>query len=453
MDDTTPADEQSKPIENHGRHKRKPHTIPPIPVAPNWREEIAALKDVGGELAVALWRALRNVRLWLDTAPERRKGLFDSPRRRTQEQIAYACLRAPELIEPFGTFAFLLRAPARIEAVQVAEACHQVYTWAESYSLLTTGVHFAEAAATVAPDDPAYANDAGWICFKAAFHERAETWYNRGYGLAVRVRHSDLTVSRDQSIRSLLRLGILMQTIGNHDRAKEYYDLASRRAARTGRRPLAAKASHDLLAYMAEVGSYADGEAYASQALDLYALDAPQLPALASDFGFLLLRFHYYTYAILLLQLALPLIEQPEHKVVVWSALARAAAGARRWDLFRSAEKSTLPLAALYEQYAPAAFVHLGEGARSVGDWDHAESYAAMAIEAARQRQQGFVERVAVELMDLIAARTPANPEETPPNPDQLRLLTRRFASRLRKWKAPVPGSSEPGTYKASMNS
>jgi hypothetical protein len=193
---------------------------------------------------------------------------------------------------------------------------------------------------------------------------------------------------------------------------------------------------------MAEVGSYAQGEAYAGQALDLYAHDAPQLPALAYDFGFLLLRFHHHTFAISVLQLALPLIERPEHQVMVWSALARAAAGARRWDLFRTAEKKAVPLAALYDEFAPAAFVHLGEGARSVGEWDRAEGYAAMAIEAARQRQQGFVERVALELLDQIAARTPGPLEEPPPNPDQLRLLTRRFASRLRKWKA--PGSDEP---------
>ncbi|HEX2090858.1 MAG TPA: hypothetical protein VHG28_00595 [Longimicrobiaceae bacterium] len=437
MDDTTPADEQSEPIENNRPRKRKPHSIPPIPVAPNWREEIAALKDVGGELAVALWRALRNVRMWLDTAPERREGLFRSPRLRTQEQVAYACIRAPQLIEPFGTFAFLLRAPASIEAARIAEACQQVYTWADAHSLVATSVHFAEAAATVAPDNPAYANDAGWSCFKAAYYERAETWYTRGYGLAVRMRHHDLTTSRNQSIRALLRLGILMQTMGRHDQAKEYYDLASRRAARTGRRPLAAKASHDLLTYMAEVGTYPEGEAFASTALDLYALDAPQLPALVHDYAVLLVKFHYYTYAVPVLQLAVPHIQRPEIQAIVWSTLARAAAGARRRDLFDLAEQKAVPLLALYDEYAPAAFVHLGEGKRAFGEWDNAERYAALGLEASKHRQQALWEQKALTLLDQIASRQPGPVDEPPPNPDQIRLLTRRFAARLRRWKAP----------------
>jgi tetratricopeptide (TPR) repeat protein len=379
--------------------------------------------------------------------------VFRSPRLRTQEQVAYACLRAPQLIEPFGTFAFLLRAPGKIESARLAEACHYVHTWAEGHSLLVTGVHFAEAAATVAPDDSAYANDAGWMCFRAGFYERAETWYNRGYGLAVRVRHQNLTVSRDQSIRALLRLGILKQSLGKHDAAKELFDRAARRAERTGRRPLAAKASHDLMSYMADLGTYEEAERYASQALDLYALDVPRVPVLAHDYGFLLVRFSQYLHAVPLLQLAVARIQFPEIQTLAWGTLARAAAGAGRRELFEEARSKALSLVGLHQDFAPAVFVNLGEGARTLKEWDKAETYAALAVEAARERQQPLAEHVALGLLDEIAARQLETPDESPVNAERVQLLTRRFLARLRKWKTPdslEPGANEIGGDKAS---
>lgn len=434
MEDTRPDDPPAEaPV-------RKPHTIPPVPVARSWQEEIGALRDVGDELAVCLWRALRNVRLWNDTPPQRRKGLFQLPGRETQENVAYACTRAPELLEAFGTFAYLVRAPSQITGSQVAEACRLVHEWADAHSLLLAGVHFAETAAVVAREDPSRANDAGWMCYRAALYERAETWYRRAYGLAVRMRHTNLGVSREQSIRAQLRRGIMLQTLGRHEDARGYFDRAARRAVRAGRRPEAAKANHDLLTYMAEVGTYEEAEAYASQALDLYAHDAPRLPTLAHDYGYLLVRFHYYTHAIPLLQLSLSRNHIPEVLTLAWGTLARAAGGAGRRELFETSEKKALALVTLHQDFAPGVYMSLGEGARALGDWDQAESYAATALEAARQRQQRLAERDAGYLLDRIAERELAPREEAPPDPDRIRLLTRRFLARLRKWKAPDPG-------------
>jgi hypothetical protein len=48
-------------------------TIEPIPPALTWREEIDAIKDMADVLAVSLWRALRNVRMWAETEPQRRR--------------------------------------------------------------------------------------------------------------------------------------------------------------------------------------------------------------------------------------------------------------------------------------------------------------------------------------------------------------------------------------------
>lgn len=436
MDDKTPTEAPGE------QQIRKPRSIPPVPFKRNWQEEIVALKDIPDLLAVSLWRTLRNVWMWTETAPEKRKDLFGFPDLERLEAVAYACMHAPQLIEPFGSFLFLLRAPNEIPASQVAGACRQVYEWAEPRSLLLTAVHFAEAAGVVAPDDPVYANDAGWMCYRAGLYERARDWYDRGYGLAVRMRHTNRSVSRDQSIRALLRIGTLLQTLGKHKEAKEYYARAARRAARNGRKPLAAKANHDLLAYMAEVGTYPEGEEFAREALNLYAYDAPRLPALAHDYGFLLAQSRYYTHAIPLLKLSLSRNHIPEIQTLAWGTLARTAGGAGRRELFEEAKAAVLSRVALHPEYAPGVFVQLAEGALSLREWDQAEAFAAMALEAARRRRQGLQERDALSLLDRVATRQPAQPEESPPNPDQIRLLTRRFASRLQKWKAPDSGES-----------
>lgn len=125
-------------------------------------------------------------------------------------------------------------------------------------------------------------------------------------------------------------------------------------------------------------------------------------------------------------------------------APTRAAGGAGRRELFETSEKKALSLVTLHQDFAPGVYMSLGEGARALGDWDQAESYAAMALEAARKRKQRLAERDAGYLLDGIAEREPAPREEAPPDPDRIRLLTRRFLARLRKWKAPDPG--RPGT-------
>lgn len=434
MTDTTPTDDQKEP------QRRKQRAIPPVPLKRDWREELRGLKDMPDPLAVSLWRTLRNVWIWAETAPEKRKKMFGAPDLERLEAVAYGCLHAPHLLEPFGTFLFMLRAPAEVQAAQIAIACRQVYEWAEPRSLLLTAVHFAEAAGMVAPDDPVYANDAGWMCFRAALYERAKEWLERGYGLAVRMRHTNLSASRDQSIRALLRFGTMLQTLGQHEEAKNYFVRAARKATYTGRASLAAKANHDLLAFIAETGSYHEGEKFARQALDLYSRNAPRLPALAHDYGFLLVQSRFYTHAIPLLQLALSRNHIPEIQTLAWGTLAHAAGGARRTELYEEATTIALSRVTLHPEYAPGVFVQLAEGAHALREWDRAETYAAMAIEAARRRQQGLQEQDALSLLDRLAIRQPAQPEELPPNPDRIQLLTRRFKERLRKWRAPNSG-------------
>ncbi len=435
--DATPAVTSDKPQKQTPAGRLR--TIEPIPPPLTWREEIDAIKDMADALAVSLWRALRNVRMWAETEPQRRRNLFHPPTRTTLEAMGLACAKDPELIEAFGTFSLLLRAPHQARKEQVADACRQVFEWAEERSLLMTAVHFAEAAATADPEHPARANDAGHICRRAALNERSAIWYQRGFGLAVRIGERRSIRSRVESIRALLGYGILMQFQGRYEEAKAYYERAVRRAVRTGRQRQAARAKHDLLTFAAEVGAYEEGERYATEALDLYPINDPQIPALAHDWAFLLIRFRHFTPVIPVLQLTAPHIQAPEIQTLVWGSLARAAAGARRRDLFAESERKVLLRVAQYEEYASAALIHLAEGARAFGQWDQAEQYAERAVEIARNRKQALQERDALELLRRIAGREAAPSEGDPPNPDRVRMLARRFTARLQTWKALGP--------------
>lgn len=437
MSDLTPEGISAEP------RRRRPHTLHPIPPAPSWREELDALRDVGdSDLAVSLWRALRNVRLWAETEPEQRKHLFHLPTPATQEAIGKACAAAHPLVEAFGTFTYLLRAPGQIGKTQIAEACRQVYEWAEARSLMLTAVHFAEAAAIVDPENPVLANNAGYICRRASVDERSGIWHLRAYGLAVRLRRQQATVSREESLRALLGYGTLLQTWGRLEEAKQYYEQAAKRAERTGRRKHAAKAKHELLTFAAEVGIYEEGERYARDALDLYPIAAPQLPALAHDWAYLLIRFHHYSCALPLLELAVTRVQRPAIQMLFWSTLGWAAAGAGQRDRFQKAKEEVHRRIVTHDEFAPGALYHLAEGARLCGEWEEAERFLKQALEIARPRHEALLEQEALELLDRVVAREAAPRDVSPPNPDSVRMLTRRFSARLRKTKVPDPVES-----------
>jgi hypothetical protein len=110
--------------------------------------------------------------MWAQTPPEERQATFQLTDREAFERLGSACAHAPELVEAFGTFASLIRAPRRVEADQLAEACRLVHEWADERSLRDTALLFAEAAATADPDDPARANDAGRMCRRDARDDR-----------------------------------------------------------------------------------------------------------------------------------------------------------------------------------------------------------------------------------------------------------------------------------------
>ena len=338
---------------------------------------------------------------------------------------------APELAPGLRAFLHLRRNPESILAGELGAACYSVWGWAEGESLLGTAAHYAEAAAYLVPDNPAYANDAGWACRRCALHERAGVWYQRGLRLAVRAK------SRHESIRALLGRGAVYKDLGQHEEARDYYARASRRAVRTGRRRQAAVARHYIFALEAECGTFEAGLDEVRETLNLYPIYDRRVPYLAHDYTFLLIRNRYFASALLLLEKLVPAISKPEECVLVQSSIAWAAAAAGRHEHHRAAEEYVLRTASRYPEYAAASFIHLAHASRFIGAWDQAAEHAARADEIARRRRDAALAEEAAALRRVITERTAPERENTVPPPYAVEVIEKMFSIRLRRWLVP----------------
>ncbi|MFL5537736.1 MAG: hypothetical protein ACJ8J0_02005, partial [Longimicrobiaceae bacterium] len=369
--------------------------------------------------------------MWTATPPERRARAIRAPTPDTLDVYAAAITEAPELSRAFDTFAELQRQPERFDAADVARASHAVYAWADQRGLLGVAAHFAEAAAYIDPEHPAYAVDAGWSCRRVhvgGFLSRSAVWYQRAFALSVRHR------SRHDSLRSLTGYGALMQELGNLPEAKRAYLKAARRAFRTGRKRRAAVAHHYLFALTAEHGELADAVEHARQAFRLYPIHDARLPYLAHDYAvFLLIRYNAYGPALRLARPALSKMEDPDAIVMVAGTLAWAAGGAMLSDQFDSAERLAVKLAPLYKTHAASALAALALGGRALGRWDAVHRYASMALPLARERLDRWAEATSLELLAAVDRGEPPPPEGVP---DARALeVSRRLAARLYRWR------------------
>lgn len=381
------------------------------------------------DVCAALWIVLRDVQQWLHT--ERRDRLFGSRNHMTRARLLRASRLVPALQPAVRVFLRLRCGPGAVTHGELGDACYSVWGWCEGESLLATAAHFAEMAAYLSPDNPAYANDAGWACRRCAFHERATLWYRRGLRLAVCFKN------RLEAIRALIGRGAVYKDLGRLDDARDYYDRASRRAFRTGKRRQAAVARHYIFALEAERGSFDAGLDEVRETLNLYPIFDRRVPYLAHDFAFLLIHNRYFHSALPLLEKLAPAIRRPDERMLVQSGLARAAAACGRREQSRAAEENVLEAAKAYVQYAPASFVHLAHAARSRGDWDVAAQHAARAEQIARKVRDAAIEQDAKLLSAQIAERTPPERENAEPCPYAVEVIDKMFTMRLRRWLAP----------------
>lgn len=381
------------------------------------------------EVCAGLSMVLRDLQHWMERT--RRNGLFGSRNHKTRARLLRAMRDAPALAPALQAFLSLRTIPGTIRPDELGAACYAVWAWAEGESLLGTAAHFAEAAAYLVPENPAYANDAGWACRRCAYHERAGLWYQRGLRLAVR------TKNRHEAIRALIGRGAVYKDLGFHEAARDFYDRASRRAVNTGRRRQAAVARHYIFALEAENGTFEAGLDEVREALNLYPVYDRRVPYLAHDYTFLLIRNRYFAPALALLEKLAPAITKQEERVLVQSSIAWAAAAARRYEPHRTAEKYVLETAKAYPEYAAASYIHLAHAARFLGEWDQAAQYSSYAEDIAAKRDEAALRQEAATLRLEISSRSEPKRENPVPCPYAVEAIERTFSIRLRRWLAP----------------
>jgi tetratricopeptide (TPR) repeat protein len=385
--------------------------------------------DGAEDVCACLWMVLRDVQQWMSSA--RRERMFGDRSHKARARILRALRAAPALAPALRAFMQLRTNPAGFPAGELGAACYSVWGWAEGESLLGTAAHYAEAAAYLVADNPAYANDAGWACRRCTLYERAGVWYQRAFRLAVRSKN------RHEAIRALLGRGTVYKDLGRSQDAREFYDRASRRAVNTGRRRQAAVARHYIFALEAEHGTFDDGLDAVRETLNLYPIYDRRVPYLAHDYAFLLIRHRYFGAALGLLEKLAPAISKPEERVLVQSAIARTAAAIGRYEQARAAAQDALETAKTFPQYAHASLVHIAYALRSAGEWDAAAEHVASAEQMARVLRDAEVERVAAELRQEITKRVPPERENRDAFPYAVELIEKMFSIRLRRWLAP----------------
>jgi tetratricopeptide (TPR) repeat protein len=152
-------------------------------------------------------------------------------------------------------------------------------------------------------------------------------------------------------------------------------------------------ALHDLFALAAETGRIRVAERLAARAAEAYGPGHPRLPNLAQDLAFLWIENGRFAPSLELQQRIRSDINGFPERLILESAIARAAAGAGRLDVYERAAAEALtrvPDPEVHEGVA-AALLNLAYAATSAGEWDRAVRTAERARRISEQTREGKI--------------------------------------------------------------
>jgi tetratricopeptide (TPR) repeat protein len=185
-----------------------------------------------------------------------------------------------------------------------------------------------------------------------------------------------------------------------------------------------------------EIGQVERAEEHAQRALRFYPLSSPSLPRLARDLAWRWMLLGHFERALPLAQEALSHFVGPADRALLWSDIARAAAGAGDVDEFENAWAQTRVLFADHpmDPWPADILVNLAHAAAFLGERTRAAWAAGKAVETARARKESTLLLSAEAILDSLA-RTPRLPASRPARgePD---TLVERFVGRLRAARA-----------------
>lgn len=323
------------------------------------------LEEFGGELALVLWTAVRDVTLWSATPPERRAALFshgaEPPRREGVDGTGVD----PALDLSLATLATVVSHPAQANPEVISLVCMEVSRWAREQGRMGTAVSFAQAAAFAHPNAAGPALAVGRLAVEWGRHRRAETWLRRAIGLARRAGDWESYGS------AYVALGEAYMGTGRAALAARYFQQAARLSRRQGNRGVRAEALHGLLRTSLAAGELDAAEVYARGALRAYGRKHPRLPHLQHDVAQLLVARGEYERAVPLLRRQLGHFTDPARRALCHALLAHAAAAlgdpatyepswAEAWALLDAPESAPV---------AGDVLRHLGRAAERQEDW------------------------------------------------------------------------------------
>ncbi len=392
--------------------------------------EIAA--ELDGAIGHALWRAIRQVRDWVDAGEHARAALF--PDVLPAERGALwdeARAEAPELAGALTVLESVARSPQELDVEVLAGACSTVMEWGVRNRVAEVAIHFAEGAARVVPDSADASRLAARLCRLGGEWSRSETWYLRAIGTA--------RSSRDiiPYVRGYLGYGTWFYEQGQFRPAWQMYHKAGNAAQRTGYDWLASQAWHDLFVMCTEADEPVLALRYARRALAAYPVHHQRVPAFAYDVGYSLVRQGLERTALPILKGVVERLQDDEGAAVAWSTLARAAAAVSDTAVAAWAENEAIKRTSTETPYAPAVFVNLAYAAYVANRLQVASAYVHQGLELAKCRGDVHVERAGNALL-LKLDQIPPPPDKAPLSPefeDETRWLAADVVNLVARWR------------------
>lgn len=380
------------------------HTATPPPWRVSDWMELLPPKDAPdteeSERRLHLWKLYRRVLDWACAHDVR-----NDPHVGEREPREYRRASAPpqsvdyhmEVLGALGTGA---------DRQQLVSAGLGIASWGEAVGMPLAALRFAEAAAACDPFDPAPANVAGRLSRALGMGSRADLWYSRAAGLARARRWTACYV------RAHIGHGTLFKDLGKTERASKFFSRASWLAQKAGTKWLAGEVIHDTLLLAISRRAFLEAEGYAARALSIYPRHHDRIPALVHDIALLCTRQAAFNLALPLLSRVVEVIPKPQEKLIVYSTLAYAAAGAGETECLSEATAAVLEMVTDYPACGPVTMVNLAFAARVRREWGQVEEYAKRALSLAGSNAiNSEAVRYAHDLLQDAALRAPAAQE------------------------------------------
>lgn len=419
----------SKPRRARSSVRRGYLAAPPLTRAGDAPEGHALLREAPEGASLALWGALRDVMLWVETPPSQRERLFAPGAEAARVAQLRACEMDAELRISLLSLAALSADPAGADAQQLRACCVQVARWAEANGAPATRLAFTQAAALLSPQDARLALEVGRMARDMGQPARAESWLRRTVKVA---RNRDW----EAYVWAFMALGLMYWRAGNLRAAVSIANRALRKAHRHRIRALRGVALHNLFVFVSDHDARQAYE-YAEGALRAYGDGHPRVPVLAQDVACYWSDQGQYARALPVINAALSRIADNNERALVTAGLARAAAGAGVRELYEKARGEALHLMAETpsESRRAETLVTLARADILSGERARAELIAQRAIETSTRQGEAFIRLAAEEELESArAGRCPqlgAAPAETPRVARRAELLQIELLSSL----------------------